>query len=156
MGGIGLVGHLDAWRSRVRNPIGAELGRIVGVLAREFIGEDIGDDPAGFEPEDDLGTMGGIGVLEREEFPGVDAGENVEKLLAKLLRRGVGDVVSAEPEEPSIDVCLSKDDTNFEALRGRPQEASLGGAWTGSGGSGVSSGYRSDRRANNSGLSGMY
>lgn len=142
--------------------MGAELGRVVGVLARELIGVERGDDTVCFGPPKDhwerFWTVGGIGVLERAELARVDAGENAWKVAGELFWGG-GDVVLAEPVEPRVDA--KKVDTNLEALRGRPRVAPWVGVFSGfqlapsTQGSGVSSrgisGRSFDHSSNNSG-----
>lgn len=148
-------------RTCSREPIGAELGRVEGVLARELIGEANGDAFIGFDPGESLVNMGGVGVLEREELTGVEDDEKVWK------------PVLAEPLLPRVDA--KKEETNLEALRGRPREGSRSCACNSSEltpvlcnvseltpvtgvcgiNSGVTSGWRSDWSANRSRLPGM-
>jgi len=155
--------------------VGAELGRVIGELARELIGEERGDDAVCFKPPNWLGkradadhwerfwTVGGSGVLERAELARVDAGETVWKVAGELFW-GIGDVVLAEPVEPRVDA--KKADTNLEALRGRPRAAPWSWVFNGSElapfmeSSGVSSevisGSSCDRSSNNSGSQGIW
>lgn len=100
------------------------------MLVQELVGEEMSGDASRFRPREGCGAADGTGVLVRAELAGVDAEEDAWQLAGFFFSGGAGDGALDEPVEPSMDA--KKEETNLEALRGRPLQAAC--ACTGSSG----------------------